>query len=524
MQQFIGKFDKDMQGVLSGFDRLVFRGTLPRLSYSDGMRLYLIQNKLLFKDYESHVKAVSQKVKKAALEPFQQQNLPVKYVYGRDDKEQIARALAAERGIAEGDVCALTTMEMAPTFQHDKTSMVMRPRPCLTIYHYRLDPEFGWMHARIQTWFPFCIHVCINGREWLSRRMDQERLRYFRQDNCFPWIEDVPRAQQLFEEQLTVNWTEKLQPFAQRLNPLHEEIFRNYPSAYYWTAFQCEWATDVLFRPGTLARLSPLLLQHAMLGLSSPDVMRFLARRVNVSGQIPANFRGELTMDFKHRVTGDRVKYRMDGNSLKGYGKASTPLGDLFRVETTTQNVECFKVYRPAEGEFENHLQWQRMRRGVADLHRRAEVSQKINERFYDALSSVDDSTRFSEFTRTLEQPCQAKGRRVRALHLFREDDHRLLEVVNHGEFLLRGLRNRDLQALLYPPVPADSPLPPNEQRRRSAAVSRKLRILRAHGLIQKLPKTHRYQVTPHGRLAITAILTMDRTSIAALNQVKLAA
>jgi len=98
------------------------------------------------------------------------------------------------------------------------------------------------MHARIQTWFPFCIHVCINGREWLSRRMDREGLRYCRQDNCFPWVEDVPRAQQLFQEQLAVNWTERLQPFAQRLNPLHEEIFRNYPAQYYWTGFQCEWA------------------------------------------------------------------------------------------------------------------------------------------------------------------------------------------------------------------------------------------------------------------------------------------
>jgi len=49
----------------------------------------------------------------------------------------------------------------------------------------------------------------------------------------------------------------------------------------------------------------------------------------------------------------------------------------------------------------------------------------------------------------------------------------------------------------------------------RSAAISRKLRILRAHGLIQKVPKTHRYQVTSNGRLAITAVLTMDRTSIA---------
>jgi hypothetical protein len=90
-------------------------------------------------------------VKNAALEPFLRQNLPVKYVCGRDDKEKIARAFAAERGITEGDVCALTTLEMAPTFQHERTEMAMRQRPCLTIYQYRLDPEFGWMHARIQT-------------------------------------------------------------------------------------------------------------------------------------------------------------------------------------------------------------------------------------------------------------------------------------------------------------------------------------------------------------------------------------
>jgi hypothetical protein len=520
MQQFIAKFEKDIQGVLSGFDRLLFRGTLPRLSYSAGMKLYLIQNKILCKHYEDHVKAVSQRVKNAALEPFLRQNLPVKYVYGRDDKEKIARAFAAERGITEGDVCALTTLEMAPTFQHERTEMAMRQRPCYTIYQYRLDPEFGWMHARIQTWFPFCIHVCINGREWLGRRMDREGMRYFRQDNCFPWIEDVARARQLFQEQLTVNWTGTLERFAERLNPLHREIFQNYPSTYYWTAFQCEWATDVMFRPGTLRRLSPLFLQHAMLGLSSPDVMKFLGHRINVSGQIPANFRGELTMDFKSRATGDRVKYRMDGNSLKGYGKASTPIADLFRVEATTQNVECFKVCRPVAGGPEDRLRWQRMRRGVADMFRRAEVSQKINERFYDALAAVDDSTRFSEFTRALEQPCAYRGRRVRALHLFRADDHQLLQAVNRGEFMLRGLRNRDLQALICPPAPADPPLSLQERRRRSAAVSRKLRLLRAHGLIQKVPKTHRYQLTSHGRLAITAILTMDRTSIAALNHV----
>jgi hypothetical protein len=519
MQQFIAKFKKDIQGVMSGFDRVLFRGSLRRLTHSLGMKWYLSQNNILCKQYQDHVKEISQKVKKAALAPFQEQNLLVKHVYGEDDKEKIARAAAAERGITEGDVCALSALEMAPTFQHYKTDMVIRPRPCLTIYHYRMDPEFGWMHARIQTWFPFSVHVCINGREWLARRMDREGLRYVRQQNCFPWVEDIRRAQELFQEQLTVNWTERLQPFAQRLNPLHEEIFRNYNAQYYWSGFQCEWATDILFCPGTLTRLAPLLLEHGMLSFSSADVLKFLGHRTSLSGQAHGNFTGELTTDFKSRASGDRVKYRINGNSLKGYGKASTPVGDVFRVETLTQHVEVFKTYRPTEGGPEDDLQWRRMRRGVADMHRRAEVSQKANERYWDALSTVDDSTRFSQFTRTLEQPCQYQGRRVRALHLFQADDHQLLQAVNRGEFVINGFRNRDLQPLLYGSVNPKAPLSLKEKRRRSAAVSRKLRILRAHGLIHKVPKTHRYQVTSHGRLAITAILTMDRASIALLNK-----
>ncbi len=217
--------------------------------------------------------------------------------------------------------------------------------------------------------------------------------------------------------------------------------------------------------------------------------------------------------------TENRVKYRINGNSLKGYGKASTPVGDVFRVETLTQHVEVFKSFRPIEGGAEGDLRWLRMRRGVADLHRRAEVSQKANERYWDALSTVDDSTRFGELTLPLEKPCQFQGRRVRALHPFQTDDHRLLQAVNHGEFTVNGFRNRDLQLLLYGPVDPHASLLLEDKRRRSSAVSRRLRILRAHGLIQEVPKTHRYHVTPRGRLAITVILTMGRTSIALLNK-----
>lgn len=249
MQKFIAKFEQDIEGTLSGFDRVVFRGSLRRLTHSEGMKMYLIQNGILCKQYLDHVKQVSQDLKYASLEPFRRQNLPIQHVYDpKADKDEIARGFAAERDIREGNVCALTCMEMTPTFQHEKTSMAVRYRPTLVIYHYQIDPEMGWMHARIQTWFPFYIHVCINGREWLARRMDRAGLRYGRLDNCFPWIENPTQAQQLFDEQLEVNWAERLQPVAERMNPLHNQIFQKFEAAYCWSALQCEWATDILAR------------------------------------------------------------------------------------------------------------------------------------------------------------------------------------------------------------------------------------------------------------------------------------
>jgi len=515
MQQVIAKFKDQITGVISGFDRLIFRGVLRRLVYSQGMEQYLWQNQILFKEYGCHVKKVSQRIKNASLELFRRQTIPVVYLPSpKIDKDECARMIALEGGVKEGLGCALTSLEPSPTFEHYRTHMVARTRPCAVLYHYWIDPEWGWMNARIQTWFPFNIQVCINGREWLARQMEHQGLHYQRQGNCFVWLQDYPRVQQLLEDQLRVNWPETLQEVAARLNPIHAEIFQKYPSSYYWTSYQTEWATDVVFRPGELRRLEPLLLRHGLLSFSSPDVMRFLGKKIPLSGQIPTRFAWELVSDLKRRVEGDRIKHRIDQNSVKAYGKAHTLVGDVWRVETTINQAKHFRVYRPKEGGPQDQLAWRRLRAGVADLHRRAQVAQKANERYLDALSTVDDSQRLEDLIRPLEQPTQWKGRRVRALHPFQTQDNQLLAVVNQGEFVIQGFRNRDLQKRLYSQPAQDSA----EARRRSSALSRKLRWLRAHGLIYKIPKTHRYQVSKAGRVAILAVLAVQQTSLAQLN------
>ncbi len=59
--------------------------------------------------------------------------------------------------------------------------------------------------------------------------------------------------------------------------------------------------------------------------------------------------------------------------------------------------------------------------------------------------------------------------------------------------------------------------MPREEIRRRAGRVTRQLRLLRAHGLLQKVPHTHRYQLTAAGREIITALLTARHTPIAQL-------
>jgi len=77
----------------------------------------------------------------------------------------------------------------------------------------------------------------------------------------------------------------------------------------------------------------------------------------------------------------------------------------------------------------------------------------------------------------------------------------------------MRSDFNRNLRALLYNKPAAD----PKEQSRRSARMGRQLRMLRAHGIIKKVSRTHRYQVTTNGRQILTAIVTAAAATTAQL-------
>lgn len=523
MHEFIAKHRDQISGVLSGFDRLVFRGTLRAIRYAEGMRAYLIRKGVWLGDFAQHVQAVSERLKESSLAEPRRLGRTILYLASSQiDKEALARRVAARQRITSGPVCVLTCVEPCRSFEvyrnreTKKLELVSRLRKCLFLYHYGIHPVFGFMNARLQTWFPFPVQICLNGREWLARQMDQAGLKYVREDNCFPWVEDFPRAQQLLDQQIKVRWREHLDGIANQLYPARAELFDGFPASYYWSTYQSEWATDVVFRdPAVLKRLNPVLMHHALTTFGSPEVMRFLGHKLPSHGGVNGNFQGEVRSDLGKREEGIRVKHSVNGNSVKAYGKTLRAEGSVFRVETTVNQAGEFKVYRRKEGDRTGPKAWREMRRGVADLPRRARVSQQCNERYLGALASVEAFQRLGELTERLERPTQWKGQRVRALHPFGAPDSTFLEAISRGEWTVRGFRNRDLQSILFG-QPASSP---EEKRRRSARVSRQLRLLRAHHLIQKVAHENRYHLTKFGRQAITTVLAARRATVTDLSE-----
>ncbi|HEY1208490.1 MAG TPA: hypothetical protein VGE85_03915 [Terracidiphilus sp.] len=523
MQQFIAKFKDQIEGSLCGFDRLVLSGTLRRLSHARGMDTYLCLNHVALKDFGKHAERTTQKLKEAVLKRVEGLGRPTRHLpSSRTNKEEVARQIASKDGIGSGLICALTCVEPCWTFRTEynpgtgRLELRRKPRQCLFVYQYGIHPEFGFYNARIQTWFPFPIQICLNGREWLARQMDQEGLAYRKVGNCFTWLADYQRAQELMNAQARFDWVPALNGLAAELHPIQEEVFGEYQASYYWGCHQSEWASDLVFRDGQqLQRLYPLLIRHAMTSFGAGEVMRFLSKRVNRQGQPRKDFHGELDSDLRTRAEGARIKHRINGNSIKLYDKGYDGERAVLRPEVTMNYPNEFRVYRPKEGGPEDEKQWLPLRKCIADLARRAEVCQKANERYLDAFAQVDATATLAELTRSIQRPTQWGGRRVRALRPLEEDDSWLLEAVNRGEFVISGFRNRDLRNLLYP-QPARSR---QEEARRSASMSRKLRLLRAHRLIHKIPRTHRYQVNPEFRVVITTVLAARKASLHLFNQ-----
>jgi len=498
MNRFVERFTSSIVTALGCFDRVIFKGYLPLRS--EGQLNAFVDHglKIRRKDFLPFVERQSQTLVEYAQNLAQLGGVPYLHLRGVHSKEKIVRELLQQRPTGEGLVAVLCAMETCRTVKllhgQQRPRLVFAPRPQRVLYCYFLDPELGLIHVRLQTWFPFTTQVYVNGHDWLARQLQQHRLGFVQLDNAFTQLDDPQQAQALADRFPKLPWTAILQGLARRCNPLLSQPWLG-GGRYYWVIDQAEYSTDVLFRAREqLALLYPRLLEHACLHFAATDILTFLGRRLHPC------FDGEvLTTCKKDRLPGARIKHRVQNNWLKMYDK----FGLLLRIETVINQPRAFKVRRWCTRQGRRQLLWLPMNKGVANFYRYREVAQASNARYLEALSVVEPLPATAQELDRLSKPVRFRQRRRRALNLLSPADLELFRAVLLGQHRLHGLRNRDVAEHLFARPAANR----QEARRRRTRVSRLLQLLCAHGLLAKIPRTHRYRVTAQGETLMGAVL-----------------
>ena len=257
------------------------RGSKRLLCNPGGFCDYLRQIDVPIWKYRCHAKGTTVELCKA-IETHAKKAGLYHYVNNSwQSKEHLALAQAAAQQRESGLIAVIGCVEPCQIMQVRRDAKKnleprIEPGKCLHYYHYYLDPDYGLRYTRLQSWYPFTMHIGLNGRDWLARQMLKASLKYEKKDNSFTWVEDWEAAQCLLEKQLRTAWASLLDRWAHQSHLWLEAMFPQ-PVPYYWTLQEGEFATDIVFnKPGDLQRLYPQLVHYTTSILQGADVLRFM--------------------------------------------------------------------------------------------------------------------------------------------------------------------------------------------------------------------------------------------------------
>lgn len=506
MHKLLSCLRDSISGWLDGFDRLAFVGHLMPLMMPGAADEFFDGRKILRRDATAWMQTQTKSLEETVASQVEAATgFRVTYLRStKDSKEEAARMRQQELGISDGLIGAWSCVEPCRSIRMvggvGAPTLIPIQTQCKHLYVYQIHPIWGFMHTRIQTWFPYRIQVVINGREWLARQLDEAGISYARSGNKFISIADDARARQFQAQQVATPWWTELNKLLPVAFPTMEQTVGPH-LGYTWINWQSEWATDLLFDDAaTLADVSQRMMQYAFATGDSARLIRFFNRpgMIGKSGAIRNNAMPQLQTKMKDYPDGMRIRHWFNGNSIKMYTEFN-----VLRFETTINQPDDFRVYRHKQGaDKKGPKELLPLRKGVADMAPRAEISRRINGAYMDHVAAANDNeTKLHDMLAPYLRTRTKQGRRVRALSPFGKD-RTLLTLIADPQFLISGCSNKVLRDRLK-----------NDQRYRgktekqlSGIITRAIRLLRDHGILHKIPSRRRYRVSPEGRTLVNAL------------------
>jgi hypothetical protein len=462
---------------VESIDRMYLNIYIPKLQRESGASWFLKQQRQ-YPVASSAAMAPISRAFVAAIEIYAKEHqIPMLTFEKGQRKDDVVAPYIKQAAGREGIVLIGKAQEKTTTFRttkgHGPRSADRYPRLYRTTamvnqyYFYGVDADFGPFFFKFSSYFPYTAKFCLNGHEYLKRQLTQSGIAFEALDNGILSCADPIQMQALADrlsaekiEALVRKWQAQLpQPFT--------AAEREAGYDYDISILQAEFAlTQVLDRPLT-GRLFFEAAIRENLDLGRPEQVQLIFER-RITKTTPGRFRTRiitegvtpaLHVDYKHA----RIKqYHKEGRAL--------------RTETTINDTRDFYIGKR-----------------LKNLPVLRHIGFQANRRLLHVQALSHNCLLGEDAFQQVNQPQMVSGQRVAALRFTDPHVHALFSALLAFRLLPQGFANHELRVLLAPLLGlTPEQLTPGQ-------MTYHLRRLRLHGLIQRLPHTHRYQVTDFG-------------------------
>ena len=483
MELLTETYQNEISCVLSCFDRLILSGTLPEISYSQGMTRYMYDNGIKIFDYPKFAEPFKEAIRANAERIAKEHGVEIEFIRKAGvRKESIISEKIEKRGNHPGIVHIIPAMESCSTHKpwHDKTTGKTFLKPdsskCLHYYFYFIDEQVGLGYVRVPTWAPFRLQVYINGHNLLALELKQIGIKYSMIDNAFDSLEDAGKAQELSDKISIEKLHRKLDEFAWQFCP----VYKDFNLRYHWSVMQAEYATDIVFKKQeSLQQIYSELVATAIHTVKPENIATFLGQKLD------PRYQGEVGNNYNVRIEGSRIKHTMGSVSIKMYDKFSK----ILRIETTSNDISFFKHFREVvhrDGTTSHEMA--PLKKNIYSLSFLTDNLKASNRRYLEFISAFNNKEVGRERLEKITSSKSENNRNYKGFNFFNADDLTILMAIVRGEFNINGFRNKNMQKLLG---------------FSGGKISRLIKRLRVHGLIKKAADSYKYYLTKIGKETI---------------------
>jgi len=469
--------DKHVVLEVECIDRMYLNAIVPRLQIVEGALRFIRQQRKAKVASTNAVEPMTRNFVKAIEQFVRQHQIPMVSFQKGQRKDELAAQMRARFPQRDGVVFVGKAQEKCTVYRTEKRHNPKTKRAYAWVvkstavvnhyYFYCVDENFGPFFLKFCSYFPYNAKLCLNGHEYAKQQLEREHIAYQALDNGIRSCADPKRLQQICDALSAAKIDALLRKWLRRLPHPYPAADRAAGYRYQLSVWQIELSlTQVLDRPVSGRMFFEQVIREN-LDLGRPKQVQLIFDR-SVTRATPGPFRTRVITDGV--IPSLHIDYK--GTRIKQYHKE----GQALRTETTINNARDFYIGKR-----------------LHNLPALRKIGFQANRRVLQVQTITQDAILAEETLQQLQRPRMVEGQRVSALRLADPTVQALWNAVLMYDLLPAGFSNRQLRTYLA------QLLGQPEEHLTQGRMSYHLRRLRLHGLIQRIPKTHRYRLTDFG-------------------------